>query len=106
MENILTESLLEILQKMHKDCEINTYYVPYLPHRIYIEAPGIVEIQEFMRCSTDGHIVSRAMCILDDINCDFFAQHQRSRCSLPWVMGLNHTGWPLQGRPCPGQSYA
>lgn len=71
MENVLSKSLLAISQKTHEDLGINIYHVPYLPRRIYIEAPGIVEIQEFMRCSAYGGLVSRATRILDDINRDF-----------------------------------
>jgi hypothetical protein len=87
MENILAESLLEISQKTHEDCEINIIYVPYLPRHIYIEAPGIVEIQEFMRCSAYGRLVSRTTRILDDINLDFL--HSTSVPDVPcpgsWV---------------------
>jgi hypothetical protein len=71
MEKILAEGLLEISRKTHEDCGIMTYHVPYLPRRVYIEAPGIVEIQEFMKFSTYGHLVSRATRILDDINRNF-----------------------------------
>jgi ribosomal protein L24 len=87
MENILAESLLEISQKTHEDCGINTYHVPYLPSRIYIEAPGIFEIQEVMKCSAYSHLVSRAVRILDDINRDFL--HSTSIPDVPcpgsWV---------------------
>ena len=37
-----------------------TYSVPYLPGRVYIEATGIAEIQNIMKFSTYGHLVSRA----------------------------------------------
>ena len=60
MEKIIAESLLEISQITHEDCGITTYHVCYLPRRIYIEAPGIVEIQEFMKFSVYGHLVSHA----------------------------------------------
>ena len=43
MEKILAEGLLEISRKTHEDCGIMTYHFSYLPHRVYIEAPGIVE---------------------------------------------------------------
>jgi hypothetical protein len=87
METILAESLLKISQKMHEDCGLKTYHVPYLPRRIYIEAPGIVDIQKFMKFSAYGHLGSRATRVLDDID----------RSSLHWIMGSNHTAWDLQG---------
>ena len=71
MENVLSKSLLSISQKTHEDLGIKIYHVRYLPCRIYIEAPGIVEIQEFMRCFAYSGLVSRATRILDDINRDF-----------------------------------
>jgi hypothetical protein len=87
MEKILAESLLKITQKTHEDCGIMTYHVPYLPRRVYIEAPGIVEIQEFMKFSSFGHLVSRATRIFDDINRSFL--HATSLPDVPcagsWV---------------------
>jgi ribosomal protein L24 len=71
MEKILAESLLEISRKTHEDCGIMTYHVPHHPRRIYIETPGILEIQEFMKFSAYGHLVTHATRILDDINRDF-----------------------------------
>jgi transcription antitermination factor NusG len=68
---MLAESLLEISQKTHEDCGIKTYHVSYLPRRIYIEAPGIAEIQDFMKSSAYSHLVSRATRISDDDNRDF-----------------------------------
>jgi hypothetical protein len=87
MEKILAESLLEISRKTHEGCGIKTYHVPYLPSRIYIESPGIVEIQDFMKFSVYGHLVSRATRILDDINRNFL--HSTSIPDVPcpgsWV---------------------
>ena len=87
MEKILGDRLLEISQKTHEDCGIKTYHIPYLPRRIYIEAPGIVEIQEFMKFSTYGYLVSRATRILDDIDRKFL--HSSSVPDVPcpgsWV---------------------
>ena len=71
MEKILAESLLEISRETHEDCGIKTYHVPYHPRRIYIETPGIVEIQEFMKFSAYGSLVSCATRIFDDIDRDF-----------------------------------
>ena len=87
MEKILAESLLEISRKTHEDCGIKSYHVPHLPCRIYIETPGILEIQEFMKFSTYSHLVSRAIRIFDDINRDFL--HGTSIPNVPcpgsWV---------------------
>ena len=87
MENILAESLVKFSKIKHKDCGINTYHVPYLPRRIYIEAPGIFEIQELMKLSAYSHLVSRATRILDDVNHDFL--HSTSVPEVPcpgsWV---------------------
>lgn len=86
MEKILAERLLVISQKTHEDCGIKTYHVRYLPRRIYIEAPGIVEIQEFIKYSAYGRLVSRATRILD-INRNFL--HSTSVPDVPcpgsWV---------------------
>ena len=71
MEKLLAESLLDISRKTHESSGIKTYHVPHLPRRVYIESPGIVEIQEFMKFSADGRLVSRATRILDDFNRDF-----------------------------------
>jgi transcription antitermination factor NusG len=71
METILAGSLLEISQKTHGDSGIKAYHIPYLPRRIYIEAPGIAEIQEIMKCSAYGHLVSRVSRVLDDIDRGF-----------------------------------
>ena len=60
MEKILAERLLEISQKIHADCEIKIYHIPYLPHHVYIEAPGTAKIQELMKFSAYGHLVSHA----------------------------------------------
>jgi hypothetical protein len=91
MEKILAESFLEISQNSHEDCGIKTYHIPYLPRRIYIEAPGIVrdsrvhEVFGLWSPSVSCHThIGRHQS-------QFFAQ--RSRRSLPWVMGPNHTGW-------------
>ena len=81
MEKILAECLLEISQKIHADCEIKTYHIPYLPCCVYIEAPGIAEIQESMKFSAYGCLVSRATCISDDINQNF--SHGTSVCDVP-----------------------
>jgi ribosomal protein L24 len=71
MESILAGSLLEISQKTHGDSGIKTYHIPYLPRRIYIEAPGVAEIQDIMKCSAYGHLTSRASRVLDDIDRGF-----------------------------------
>ena len=71
MEKTLAESLLEISQEIYEDCGIMTYSVPYLPGRVYIEATGIAEIQNIMKFSTYGHLVSRAARILDDLDRNF-----------------------------------
>ena len=87
METILAESLLQISRKTHEDLGIKTYHIPFLPRRIYIEAPGIAEIQQVMKFSSYGHLVSRATRILDDINRDFL--HSTSAPDVPctgsWV---------------------
>ena len=87
MEKILAEHLLEISQKIHADCKIKTYHIPYLPCHVYIEAPRIAEIQELMKFSAYGHLVSCATCISDDINCNFL--HGTSISDVPcpgsWV---------------------
>ena len=87
METILAESLLEITQKTHGHSGIKTYHVPFLSRRIYIEAPGIAEIQEFMKFSAHGHLVSRAARVLDDIDRNFL--HSTSAPDVPctgsWV---------------------
>lgn len=87
METILAESLLEISQKTHEDCGIKIYHIPYLPCCVYIEAAGIVEIQEFMKFSAYGHLVSYATHVLDDFNRDFL--HSTSVPDVPrtgsWV---------------------
>lgn len=87
MEKFIAERLLEISQKTHEDCGIRTYHVPYLPRRIYIEAPGILEIQEIMKFSVYGHLVSRAARILDDIDRDFLHGASVPDVPLPgsWV---------------------
>jgi hypothetical protein len=82
METILAESLLEI-RKTHEDLGMMTYHIPFLPRRIYIEAPGIVEIQQVMKFSAYGHLVSRATRILDDFNRDFF--HSTSPPDVPCI---------------------
>jgi ribosomal protein L24 len=71
MEKTLAESLLEISRKTHEDRGIKIYHVPYHPRRIYIEAPGIIEIQEFMKFSAYSHLVSRVTRIFDDTNREF-----------------------------------
>jgi ribosomal protein L24 len=70
MEAILAGSLSETSQKMHGS-GVATYHIPYLPRRIYIEAPGIAEIQELMKYSAYGHLTSRASRVLDDIDRGF-----------------------------------
>ena len=65
-ETILANSLLETSQEMDEDWGIKTFYVPYLPRRIYIEAPGIVEIQELLKFSAYSQLTSRCTRISDD----------------------------------------
>ena len=87
METILAESLLEISRKIYEDSGIKTYHIPFLPRRIYIEAPGIDEIQQCMKFSAYGYLVSRATRILDDIHRNFL--HGTSAPDVPcagsWV---------------------
>ena len=87
MEKSLAESLQDISRQTHDDCGILTHFVSYLPRRIYIEAPGIVEIQKIMKFSAYGHLISRATRILDDSNRNFL--HSSSLPDLPcpgtWV---------------------
>jgi hypothetical protein len=87
METVLAESLLDISMKTQEDLGIKTYHIPFLPRRIYIEAPGIAEIQHLMKFSAYSHLVSRATRILDDINRDFL--HSTSAPDVPctgsWV---------------------
>ena len=87
IEKILVDQLLEISQKTHEDCKIKTYHIPGLSHCIYIEAFGIVKIQQFMKFSVYGHLVSHTTCILDDVNCNFL--HGTSLPTVPchrsWV---------------------
>ena len=71
METILAESLSETLQKTLGYAGINIYHIPFLPHHLQIEAPEIAEIQEFMKFSPYGHLMSCATCILDDLDCNF-----------------------------------
>jgi hypothetical protein len=87
MEKMLAERLLEISIKTHEYCDIKIHNVPYLPRRIYIEAPGIAEIQELMKFSAYGRLVSRATRIFDDTNRSFL--HGSTvldvPCSGSWV---------------------
>ena len=83
MESTLAETLFDISQKTHEDCAIKTYHIPYVHRRIYIEAPGIVKIQELMKFSAYGHLVSRATCILDDMNHNFL--HSTSSPDVPCI---------------------
>lgn len=87
MEKIIAERLLEISQDTHENCGIKTYHVPYLPRRIYIEAPGIAEIQEFIKFSAYGYLVSHAARVLDDFDRNFL--HSTSVPDVPcpgsWV---------------------
>jgi ribosomal protein L24 len=87
MEKCLADSLQDISRQTHDDYGISTHYVPSLSRRIYIEAPGIVEIQEIMKFSTYGHLISRATRISDDDSRNFL--HSSSIPDLPcpgtWV---------------------
>jgi transcription antitermination factor NusG len=69
LETIIAESLLRFSQQTHVG--IKTYHIPYLPHRIYIEAPGIAEIQDLMQFSAYGSLVSRVSRVWDDIDRGF-----------------------------------
>jgi transcription antitermination factor NusG len=71
METILAESLLELSQKTDGQSGIKTYRIPYLPRRIYIEAPGLAKIHELMQFSAYGSLVSRASRVLDDFDRGF-----------------------------------
>ena len=87
METVLAESLLEISRKTHEDLGIKTYHIPFLPRCIYIEAPGIAEIQQLLKFSAYSHLVFRATRIPDDINRNFL--HSTSAPDVPcagtWV---------------------
>jgi len=87
METILAEGLSKISQKIHGYSAIKTYHIPFLPRRLYIEAPGIAEIQEFMKFSAYHHLVSCATRVLDDIDRGFL--HSTSKPDVPstgsWV---------------------
>jgi len=83
METVLTESLLEISRKTHEYFQIKMYHISYLPHCIYIEALGIVKIQQFMKLSAYGHLVSCDTCILDDIDRNFL--HSTSAPNVPCI---------------------
>jgi ribosomal protein L24 len=84
METILAGSLS---QKAHVDSTITIYHIPFLPRRIYIEAPGIAEIQELMKYSAYRHLGSRASRVLDDLDRSFL--HSTSvpdvPCAGSWV---------------------
>ena len=87
METILTESLSEILQKTLGYAGINIYHIPFLPRRLYIEAPGIAKIQEFMKFSAHGHLVSCTAHVLDDLDHNFLhsAHIPNVPCTGSWV---------------------
>ena len=63
------------------------YHISFLPCCLYIEAPEIAEIQEFIKFSAYSHLVSHAACILDDLDCHFL--HSTSipdvPCTRSWV---------------------
>ena len=69
LETVIAASLHDFSQKTHSD--IQTYHVPYLPRRVYISAPGIAEIQELLKFSAYGHLVSRASRVLEDVDLGF-----------------------------------
>jgi ribosomal protein L24 len=71
MEKMLAGSLSELSHKMYGESGVKTYHVSYLPRRIYLEAPGIAEIQALMRFSAYGPLVSRASRVWDDIDRGF-----------------------------------
>ena len=54
---------------------------------MYIEAPGIAEIQEFIKFFTYGHLVSHATRILNDIDHNFLhsAHVPDLPCTRSWV---------------------
>ena len=87
IETVLAESLSEISQKIHGYSGIKRYHIPFLPCHLYIEAPGIAEIQEFMKFSAYGHLMSCAACILVDIDCNFLhsAHVPDVPCTRSWV---------------------
>ena len=87
METVLAESLSEISQKIHGYSGIKIYHIFFFPRHLYIEAPGIAEIQEFMKFSAYGHLVSCATCILDDIDHNFLhSSHVPDvPCTGSWV---------------------
>jgi hypothetical protein len=85
MEKILAESLLEISRKTLEDCGIRHIIFLISPRRVYIETPGIFEVQELMKFSAYGRLVSRATRILDDINRTFLHGIPDIPCPGSWV---------------------
>ena len=87
METILAGSLSEIAQKTHGNFGVKTYHISFLPRHIYIEAPGIAKIHQFMKFSAYGHLISRASHVVDDIDRSFL--HSASvpdvPCTGSWV---------------------
>jgi ribosomal protein L24 len=69
LETVIAGSLNAFSRQ--RDSDIQTYHVPYLPRRVYIRAPGIAEIQELLKFSAYGQLVSRASRVLEDLDLDF-----------------------------------
>jgi transcription antitermination factor NusG len=84
LEKILAVSLSQISTRHQEDYEIQTFHHPCFPRRIYIKAPGILEIQKLMKFSAYGSLASRATRIMDDID-------------LNLLLGTN-----VSDVPCPG----
>jgi ribosomal protein L24 len=91
METILAESLLGISQKTNEDWGIKTFHIPYLPRCIYIEAPGIFEIQEFMKFSAYSELASRFTRISDDNRSFLYGTIPDAPCPGSWVR-ITQTG--------------
>ena len=85
LEKCLAESFQDISRHTHEDCGISTHYVSYFPRRIYIEAPGIVEIKQIMKFSAYSHLLSRATRILDDGIRTFLHSSNIPDLPCPWV---------------------
>ena len=65
MERLLATSLAEVAKNRDLD-PFQIHHVPYFAHRLYIEAPGIHEIQEVLKFSTCSHLAFRGVRVFDD----------------------------------------
>jgi hypothetical protein len=87
METTFIKSLSKILQNIHGYSGIKTHHIPLLIHCLHIEAPEIVEIQEFIKFFAYRHLMSHITCVLDDLDHHFL--HSTSIPDVPctglWV---------------------